>query len=462
MRIALVFLVLLGAVVLGLPFSVSGDSSLTGAVQSFMAYGLSATSVLLGMLTIFMSRSLSGEFTNRHIFLVTTKPIPRWQFLVGKWFGVTILNAVLLAFSGLAIYGMVHYIKLTYAPIDKRVVAPGREDEVSLDEKELNNEVLVARHAIKCVTPDFSKPAEAEFERNLEQGRYTDAQDFQPDVEKAKIARKYDARWRVVPALDTRVFQFKNVLCDRSPDKTIQLRYKTEVSHYAPDEIFRAFWQFGDPYKGTSTYEFGSRHVIGRYHTIRIPADTVAPDHTLTVTFHNWNPFPNEVQTRNVIEFRAADGPELLFVVGTFGWNLVRVLILVLCKLMFLSAVAILMTTVFSFPVACLASFTAYVLAASRSFLADALDFVSEDRAGMFSSLYEFLVQSIAHVYGLIQWILPNFGRYDAVETFVNGRNVSLVWVLQGISEVAIVRTTVILGIAILLFYRREVAEVSI
>ena len=39
MKIALVFLVLIGAVVLGLPFSVSGDSSLTGAVQSFMSYG---------------------------------------------------------------------------------------------------------------------------------------------------------------------------------------------------------------------------------------------------------------------------------------------------------------------------------------------------------------------------------------------------------------------------------------
>jgi len=59
MKIALVFLVLLGLVVLGLPFSIRGDSSLTGAVQSFMSYGLNATGVLLGMLTIFMSRSLS-------------------------------------------------------------------------------------------------------------------------------------------------------------------------------------------------------------------------------------------------------------------------------------------------------------------------------------------------------------------------------------------------------------------
>ena len=43
MKIAVVFLVLIGLVVLGLPFSVAGDASLTGAVQSFMSYGLSAT-----------------------------------------------------------------------------------------------------------------------------------------------------------------------------------------------------------------------------------------------------------------------------------------------------------------------------------------------------------------------------------------------------------------------------------
>ena len=57
MKIALVFLALVGTVVLGLPFSIEGDASLTGAVQSFLSYSLTATGVLLGILTIFMSRS---------------------------------------------------------------------------------------------------------------------------------------------------------------------------------------------------------------------------------------------------------------------------------------------------------------------------------------------------------------------------------------------------------------------
>ncbi len=450
MKIALVFLVLIGAVVLGLPFSVAGDGSLTGAVQSFMSYGLSATGFLLGVLTIFMSRSLSDELVHRQIFLVMTKPIPRWQYVIGKWFGITVLNAVFLTCAGLTIYGMVHYIKRTHPPIDDL-----------FDKAELNNEVLVARHALPAKLPDFMQDAELEFDRNVEEGMYTDVPGFKPDAEKLRLAKKHEARWRVVGPRDRRIFEFENVLCDRAHQNTIQIRYKTEVSQYPPDEIFRAVWRFGDPYKGTPVYDAPVRHVVGRFHTIRVPADAVAEDHTLLAHFYNQNPFEGERQFNNVIEFRASDGVEVLFIVGSFEWNLVRLLILMMCKLSFLAAVSVLMVTVFSFPVACLTAFTVYTLAAAGSFLNEALDLASDDFASMFSSVKEFLVQSIMHLYNMLQWVIPDFGRYDAVETFVNGRNVSLVWVLQATTELVLVKSLIILGLAVLFFHRREVAEVS-
>ena len=450
MKIALVFLLLIGAVVLGLPFSIAGDSSLTGAVQSFMSYGLSAAGFLLGLLTIFMSRSLSDELVHRQIFLVMTKPIPRWQYVVGKWLGITVLNALFLTSSGLTIFGMVHYIKRTHPPIDDR-----------FDVAELNNEVLVARHALPTKLPNFMQDAELEYDRNVEEGMYTDVPDFKPENEKVRLAKKHEARWRVVGPGDRRLFEFENILCDRAHKNTIQIRYKTEVSQYPPDEIFRGVWRFGDPYKGTPVYDAPVRHVIGRFHTIRVPADAVAQDHTLLALFYNQNPYEGERQYNNVMEFRASDGVEVLFIVGSFEWNLVRLLILMMCKLMFLAAVSVLMVTVFSFPVACLTSFTVYILAAAGSFLGDALDMASDDFATMFSSVKEFLVQSIMHLYNLLQWIIPDFGRYDAVETFVNGRNVSLVWVLQATTELVLVKSLIILGLAVLFFHRREVAELS-
>ncbi len=451
MKIVLVFVFILLLIVVGLPFTIKGDGSLTGAVQSFMTYSLSAAGFLLGILTIFLSRSLSDELVNQQIFLIVTKPIARWQFLLGKWVGMTALNLSFLTFVGVATYGMVQYIIHNHPPIDE-----------VFDENELNNQVLVARHVNYAVLPDFTKPAEREYQRNVEDGRYDNVPDFNETAERAKLARKYDARWRVIPPSDVRDFNFTNVLCDRSPDHRVQLRYKTVVAGYPPDEVYRALWVFGDPSKDVKIYRSMVRHAINRYQTISIPADAVAPDHTLRARLYNENPFPGEEKFASVLEVRKPNEVELLFTVGTFHWNMVRLLILIACKLMFLAAVALLMASVFSFPVACLASFTVYTLAGIRSFLEESLGFMTKEYASIFDSFNDFFAQSVMHLYSMIQWVVPDFGHYNAIEDFVNGRNVSLVWVLQGISELVLLKTTVVLALAILLFYRREVADVSV
>lgn len=450
MKIAVVFLLLLGIVVLGLPFSIRGDSSLTGAVQSFMMYALSATALLLSLLTVFMSRTVSDEFQHKQILLIAVKPLPRWRYIAGKWLGISLVNLAFLTLSGAATYGMVTYIRHNHPPSDDRY-----------DEAELVNQVLVARHARKVNPPDFRKEAEAEMQRNLEQGTYVNSLNFDPVKERERLTMKYEARWRVIGPLETRRFEFDNLLVDRSPGKEIQLRYKAQVSGYPPDEIFRAVWKFGDPLKGAKSYGTPVRHVVGRYHTIRVPADAVAPDQTLTVTLFNENPFEGEKQFRNALEVRSEDELEVLFGVGSFGGNLVRLFILMGCKLLFLAAVAVLMTTMLSFPVACLTTFTIYVLCGARGFLTDALDWATTEQATMFDSVQSFLIHVIMQTYVAIGWILPDFSYYDAVEDFVNGRNVSLAWVLQGFSELVLVKTTIVLGIAMLLYYRREVAEVS-
>ncbi len=451
MKIALVFLVLLGTVVLGLPFAITGDSSLTGAVQSFMSFAFTATAVLLSILTIFLSRSFSDELVNRQIFLVMTKPVARWQYVVGKWLGITTINFIFLASSGLIIYGMVFYIKATHPPIDTR-----------FDLAELNNEVLVARHAAKYQLPNFRTGAEAEFDRNLEEGMYDDREELNKEEEIGRLSRKNEARWRIVPPGNMRTFKFSNLLVDRTEGHFVQLRYRATVSRYPPDEIFRAHWRFGDPYRGATVRDIPVRHRADRWHTIRVPSDVVAPDNTLTVEFFNQNPYEGEPQFGNIFEFRKSEDVSVLFIVGSFEWNMVRLLVLMFCKLTFLSAVAILMTSVFSFPVACLGSFTVYVLAAGLSFVMEGLDQLSDDYAGMFSSPGEFLAQSTVYLLTLARFILPDFARFDAVESFVNGHNVGLVWVLQAVGDMAMMKTGIVLGLAVLLFHRREVAEISV
>ncbi|MCO6435627.1 MAG: hypothetical protein J5J06_00890 [Phycisphaerae bacterium] len=450
MRVAVVFLLLMAATVLGLPFFVEGDDSLTGAVQTFMSYSLMLSGFLLSLLSIFMARSLSAEIVDRQLFLIVTKPIPRWQFLLGKWMGICLLNGTLLFLAGLGTYGMVQFIRATRPPLN------------TYDKSELDNQVLVARHAIQATLPDFGALAEQEYERNREQGLYDNMIDTTPEKIKHDLKAKYEARWRVVAPLERRVYQFENVLCSRSPDDQIQLRYYAQVSNYPPDEIYRAEWIFGDPLKGAQAYRIPTRHVAGRFHVIPVPADAVAPDHTLQVMLINANPFADERLYPTTLQIRKTDGIEVLFVVGSFEGNLLRLLILMQCKLMFLAAVALLFASVFSFPVACLASFTVFALASMRGLLEEAFDQLTKDFDSIFASVQQLVVTVIARLYDLVMVVLPDFQHYSAIETLVNGRNVTLYWVLQGMGELVLLKTALALGIAMLVFQRREVAETSI
>ena len=94
--------------------------------------------------------------------------------------------------------------------------------------------------------------------------------------------------------------------------------------------------------------------------------------------------------------------------------------------------------------------------------MVEALDFASDDYAPLFSSVKEFALQSFMLMYGMVHHIIPDFARYNAIEDFVNGRNVSLVWVLDAVVWLVLVKTSIVLGLAMLLFHRREVAEASV
>ncbi|MCP4248407.1 MAG: ABC transporter permease [bacterium] len=445
MKIAVFFLVLM---VLGFCAATraSGDGSLTGRVQAYLVYSLTTVSVLLALLSIFLSRSLSDELVNRQILMLMAKPLSRWQFLLGKWLGIVLLNAGLLIMTGTGIY-------LTVVLYLARQPAMNEYDHTRLRE-----EVLTARHASPFDVPDdqFNQQAKVLYQKNLEEGTYDERPTLDPDAEKALLYKYVDARWRYVPTGEARTFRFSNVLCDRDPEKYVQVRYKAEARRYPPDEILRSRWGAGNPQAGTPAYVQDVRHIVGRYHTMNFNADAVGEDRTLYVTFINRNMFPGEQQFDNMFLFEGDRAIEVLFEVGTFGGNLIRLLVLIQCKLMFLAAVAIMFATVFSFPVAVLCSLTVYVLASLRQFLDDAIGFLESGGAtGLYKTVFPWLLEGL-------YLVIPNFGDYDGIEVLADGRNVSLAWVLLAILWLVVIGTTLASLLGCVLFYRREVSEVSV
>lgn len=443
MRIAVIFVAVLLILVVGLPYSLRHEDSVSSAVQTYLSLALRLVGFLLALLTVFLSRSVSDEIANRQILMLMAKPLPRWQFVLGKFCGIVLINMSLLAVSGVGIYaGASLLAKMT--PRDE------------LDASRLQEEVLTARHSIELRPPDFTARATEVYQERVDGGGYANVVDHDPEVEKERMSREIETRWRTVLPMQVRTFEFENVRCERSPDKTLQIKYKPTVYRYPPDEILRCLWVAGNPDKNTPVYYIDRRDMITRYHTFSVPTDAVAADHSLRIEFVNQNPYKGEPQYANTVTFLPDEPMQVLFTVGTFGGNLFRLLSLVACRLIVLTAFAIFMTCLFSYPVACLISFTFLAMATMAGYLEDAVFyFDQEGAAGVFRTV-------TAYVYRVAFLVVPRFSHYDGTDVLVDGRNVTLRWVLQGVGVLVMLYTTAIMAFACIMFQRREVSEASV
>ena len=140
------------------------------------------------------------------MLMLMVKPLPRWQYVVGRWLGIVGLNAILLVITGGGIYGTVRYL----AQLD-----PLNAD----DEARLRQEVLVARFAQEFDPPDFRDSARAVFERNLEEGVYSNVEGLDREKEIERLVEQMNHRWRVVPLGEDREFVFRNVRCERGGEQ---------------------------------------------------------------------------------------------------------------------------------------------------------------------------------------------------------------------------------------------------
>jgi len=76
--------------------------------SSFLQVGFYAANILAVLLAILTSvDTLSGEIASGTIHAIATKPVPRWQILVGKWVGFAGMVAVYVAlmFAGVGMVG---------------------------------------------------------------------------------------------------------------------------------------------------------------------------------------------------------------------------------------------------------------------------------------------------------------------------------------------------------------------
>ncbi len=443
MKIALVFIGVLVLVVPVMPFTLAGDGvTLTSKVQSFLTYSLTLTGALLSLLTVFLScATIAGEVRAKQIWMVASKPIPRWQFFAGKWLGIVVLNAALLFLTGLTVWGFSAYL----AQLPTRV--PDDRDR-------LHAEVLTARYGVKAEKPDFSAQVEDRIRKLREEGRLGSV-GMQAEAElRRQIEDDLRKEWWSLGPDDAREYNFKDLRVNREEGEWLHLRLKPETPTGVDDLEIPILWQAGNRDE-VSTITPPREHMLicGRFATIPIPAWAVDSRGNLTLRVGN-------LDERNSVAFEGDDSFTLLYDLGTFHWNLFRALGVVWCRLAFLAVLGLLTSTFLSFPVACMGCFLVLLVASASRFLTEAIGAAErmpngEDPLWIFGPV----LRPLGRVF---VWLVPDFSTYDPVGNVANGQVVPIMWVLTSLVVLVLVKGLVLGVIGGVIFTRRELAQVTV
>lgn len=434
MKVAAVFLILLFVLLPVMGFSATGDGTLKGRLQTFVSYGLSLTSFLLCLLTIIISiYSVTSDIEQRQIYTVITKPIRRFEFLLGKLLGVILLNVVLLSLFAAIIYTITIYI-------------PEFLNTTEAERIQANNEFFTARAALTVPAVDVSREVKDTY-RKLERSNELPNNISREEII-ARLTMQKQLAKRAADVGQVLVWEFNNV---EPLDQSMFIKFKYDVAVNPPDMQVYGRWFAGD-YQyiryGTETktpvYDRIHKHSVRNFHEIEIPADVVPEHGRLAVAFMN-------APLNNTVIFFPPDGIEVLYKADTFTGNFVRAVLLILFRLIFLACLGILASTFLSFPVAILLCLVLFSTACISGFVIESFNFMSENISVIYSYTIKLVIQ-----------LLPRFDKFNPTNFLVPARLLSWSLLAECAAVMVCIKAFLLLLLALLIFHFREIAKIIV
>ena len=438
MKVAVVFILLLIVLLPAMGTVMTGDGTLKGKLQSFVSYGLSLTSLLLCLLTIVVSiYSITSDFDQKQIFTVLTKPIRRFQLLLGKLLGVVLLaSALLIAFSALI------YTVAIYMP----KFSEASEAECAQAQKEF----YTARASLVPTEIDITKEVNDTYNRLKEEGRLPEglSQKRREQVI-ARITKEKKFAKRAVVAGRELIWEFNDVR-PLDPNQTLFIKYKYDVSVNPPDLQIYGKWLIGDIRQygvdiQTPVYTRERKDFIRTFYEIEVPADTVAKDGYLAIAFYN------DPQLNNTLVIFPPDGLEVLYKADTFTANFIRAVALILFRLIFLACLGILASSFLSFPVAILFCLVIFFTGTINGFIIESFDFLSENLSGVYHYTLRPVIQ-----------LLPQFDKFNPAKYLVPARILTWPSLAKVAGLMVGIKAFLLLIAALVIFSYREIARIII
>jgi len=440
MKIAVVFTVLLFVLLAGMSNVMTGDGTLKGKLQTFINYGFSLTNLLLCLFTIIVStHSLTSEIKHGQVYTVLTKPIRRFQLLIGKLLGTVLLGAALLGLFTATIYSAVMYT---------HKFSGAQEPELI----QVRNEFLTARASLVPEEIDVSKESLETYKKLQDSGQ------IPPKTETSKaaynrriyeITKQLKLQKRAATPGGELLWEFNNVKPLGTGQKLF-VKFKYDVAENPPDLQILGRWIFGD-YKQyssktrTAVYISDRKDLVRTFHEMTIPADAVTENGYLAIRFLN-APVNN-----TTVFFPEENGLEVLYKADTFTANFLRASLLLLPRLVLLACMGILASTFLSFPVAVLLCLFVFLTATISGFILESF----KNPAGSTGWLQSYFFEPVIK-------LMPQFDKFDPVQYLVPARLLSWSMVAEAAVLMICIQAVLLLLIASFIFSYREVAKVTV
>lgn len=434
MKVAAVFLLLLMILLPVMGFSTTGDGTLKGRLQTFVSYGLSITGILLSLLTIIISiYTVTSDIEQKQIYTVITKPVRRFEFLLGKLLGVILLDIVLLGCFTTIIYSITIY-------------TPKFTNTTELELMQASNEFFTARAALAVPQIDVSKEVEEAYKKLQTTNELPENVPYEEVI--ARLTTQKQLARRAADVGQILVWDFENV---RSLDKNMFIKFKYDVAVNPPDMQVFGRWKVGDynsikygTESETPIYDSIHKNSVRDFHEIIIPAQVIPKHGHLAVAFQN-------APMNNTVIFFPPDGIEVLYKADTFTANFIRVTFLILIRLIFLASLGILASTFLSFPVAILLCLVLFSTACVSGFVIESFGFLNENVSFFYTYTIKWMVQ-----------LLPQFDKYNPTKFIVPGLLLS--WqALAGCAAVMVgIKALLMLILALIIFSYREIAKIIV
>ncbi len=433
MKIAIVFIILLLVLLPVLGITTTGDETLKGRLQTFVSYGLSLTSLLLCLLTIFVSiYTVTSDIKYRQIYTVITKPIRRFQLLLGKLIGVMFLDIILLVLFSAIIYTFAVYMPNIFKATEEELI-------------QVDNEFYTARAALKI--PDVDVTEEVK-ERYNELERMDRLPDLPREQIIAELTKQAQLEKRAADVGRVLIWEFDNV---KPLTESLFIRFKYDVAVNPPDMQVYGRWYAGDPQyvkygqkPSTPFYEKILKHSIQTFHEIEFPAEVVPENGHLATAFMN---LP---LNRTSVTF-PPDGLAVLYKADTFTANFIRAVLLILFRLIFLACLGILAATFVSFPVAVLLCLVLFSTATISGFVIESFDSLSANLSMVYSYSIKWMIR-----------LLPQFDKFNPTKFLVPARLLSWAILAQCAVFMVFIKSFILLLLAFFIFGYREIAKIII